>query len=140
MRLLLKHPIPSVAVLPLLPDGRVLLARRVDSDRWSLPGGLVDWGETVEECARRELEEECGLQLVAIERLIGVYSSPDRDPRAHGINVAVAAHVSGTPEIGDPLEISELHAFTPEELPVDALSLGQAEIVRDYRSGKVAVR
>lgn len=140
MRLLLRHPIPSVAVLPLLDDGRILLIRRVDTDRWALPGGMVDWGETVEEAARRELEEETGLTLVTVERLIGVYSSPERDVRAHSINVVIAARVSGEPEMLDRLEVSELRSFLPHELPMEYLSHDHGEHIRDYLAGRTAVR
>ena len=140
MRLLLKHPIPSVAVLPVLADGRILLIRRVDTDRWALPGGLIDWGETVEEAGRRELDEESGLALDEVERLVGVYSSPRRDPRAHSISVVIAARVSGEPEIQDRLEVSEIRAFRRDEIPMGYLSHDHAEHVRDYLEGRTAVR
>ncbi len=139
MRLLLRHPIPSVAVVPVLPDGRIVLVRRVDSDRWALPGGMVDWGETVEETAIRELEEEAGLEIVRLQRLIGVYSSPERDPRSHSIAVTVAAEVRGEPRIGDPLEISEIHAFAAEELPFGYMAHGMEAMLRDYLEGRTVV-
>ncbi len=139
MRLLLRHPIPSVAVVPVLADGRTVLVRRVDSDRWALPGGIVDWGETVEETASRELEEEAGLEIVRIERLVGVYSSPERDPRSHSIAVTIAAEVRGDPRVGDPLEISEVHAFAAEELPFGYMSHGMEAMLRDYLEGRTVV-
>lgn len=140
LRLVLRHPIPSVGVIPLLEDGRIVLVRRADSDRWSLPGGMIDWGETVEQAATRELNEECGLELACVERFVGVYSSPERDPRAHAVNVVIVARVRGSPEVQDRLEVSEIHAFQPEEVPVDHLAHDHGEVFRDYQLGQVVVR
>lgn len=140
MHLLVRHPTLSVGIVPVYPDGRIVLARRVDSDRFAVPGGMVDWGETLEEAAQRELEEETGLEWVRLIRLVGVYSSPTRDPRTHAVAVLFAAEVAGPPEIGDPLEISEIHAFRPEEIPFDHLAFDGAQQLRDYLDGATAVR
>ncbi|MBL8548183.1 MAG: NUDIX hydrolase [Hyphomonadaceae bacterium] len=70
--------------------GRLLLIRRANEpfqNRYALPGGFVESGETVEAAALRELKEETGIDG-RIDRLIGVYSDPDRDPRAHNVSVA----------------------------------------------------
>jgi 8-oxo-dGTP diphosphatase len=140
MRLLLRHPTLSVGMIPVYPDGRIVLARRVDSDRFAVPGGIVDWGETIEEAAKRELEEETGLEWVRTIRLVGVYSSPARDPRTHSVNVALALEVRGDPSIRDPLEISEIHAFAPADIPYDFLAFDGEQQLRDYLDGTVAVR
>src|SRR6266480_2299625 len=67
-----------IAVSALIFDGeRILLALRRDIDWWNLPGGGMELGETVEEAVRREVHEETGL-LVAVERLVGVYSKPQK--------------------------------------------------------------
>jgi 8-oxo-dGTP diphosphatase len=140
MRLVLRHPTLSVGIVPVYPDGRIVLARRVDTDQFAVPGGIVDWGETIEEAARRELEEETGLEWVRMVRLVGVYSSPARDPRTHAVSVTLAAEVRGEPSIRDPLEISEIHAFAPQDLPFGHLSFDGDEMLRDYLSGAIAVR
>ena len=140
MHLLVRHPTLSVDIIPVLADGRIVLARRVDSDRFAIPGGMVDWGETIEEAAMRELEEETGLDWVRLERLVGIYSSPERDPRTHAVNVALAVEVRGEPEIGDPLEVSEVHAFRPDEIPFEHLAFDGAQQIRDYLEGRTAVR
>jgi len=139
MRLLLRHPVPSVAVVPLLPDGRILLVRRVDNDLWSIPGGIMDWGEDVATTAARELEEETALRIVAIHRLLGVYSSPQRDPRAHSVNVTVVAEVEGEAEVQDPLEVSEILPFRPEEIPWGYLAHDHERQLRDYLAGRTVV-
>ena len=139
MRLVLRHPLVSVTVVPVREDGRVVLARRVDSDRWVLPGGLVDWGETVEEAARRELEEETGMEVARMGRLVGVYSAPGRDPRGHSVTILVAAEVRGRPSISDPLEISEIHAFAPAEVPFQHMALGTDVMLRNYLTGQTVI-
>lgn len=53
---------------------------------WALPGGFVEWGETVESAVVREVKEETGLEVDIIE-LVGVYSDPGRDPRGHTVTV-----------------------------------------------------
>jgi ADP-ribose pyrophosphatase YjhB (NUDIX family) len=139
MRLVLRHPVPSVTVVPLLPDGRIALVRRVDNDCWALPGGMMDWGEDVATTAERELEEETGLRLVAIRRLLGVYSSPERDPRAHAVNITVVADVEGEPEVQDPLEVSEIELFPVERLPFGYFTHDHERQVRDYLAERTVV-
>lgn len=139
VRLVVRHPLMSVTVVPVREDGRIVLVRRVDSDRWVLPGGLMDWGETVRETALRELGEESGLEAVRVGRLVGVYSAPDRDPRSHSITVLVEVEVRGETRISDPLEISEIHAFAPAELPYDHMVLGSDAMLRDYLAGRTVI-
>jgi 8-oxo-dGTP diphosphatase len=139
MRLVLRHPISSVAIVPVLPDGRIVLARRVDTDQWVLPGGMIDWGETVEASAVRELAEETGLELVGPSRLVGVYSSPRRDPRSHSIVVLIVAEARGVPSIADTMEVSEVHAFAEDELPFDNMGFGMDAMLRDHLAGRTVL-
>ena len=69
-----------------------------------------------------------------------VYSSPTRDPRTHAVNVALAVEVRGEPAIRDPLEISEIHAFAPADIPFAHLAFDGEQQLRDYLDGTVAVR
>ena len=140
MRLVLRRPTVAVTVIPVLSDGRIVLVRRVDNDRWTPPGGIIDWGETVEEAAHRELEEETGLELVSVERLVGVYSSPERDPRGHAISILVAARVRGEMEIEDLLELSEVHVFAVAEIPFGHMAFDGEQQLRDYLQGRTVVR
>src|SRR3954470_8169089 len=81
-RHLLRRPVVGVAVAARTRDGRWLLIRRADTGTWALPGGTVEWGETVRTTVVRELAEEAGVDVedAAIGRLVGVFSRPDRDP------------------------------------------------------------
>ena len=133
--IIFRHPIPGTSIIPILPDGQIVLIRRRDNGRWALPGGIVDWGEDVPSAVRRELMEETGLELVNIRRLVGVYSAPDRDPRIHSICIVVEAQVQGKMEIHDTLEVMEIQAFPLNSLPPGPLSHDHDRQLQDYFKG-----
>ncbi|MEB3341457.1 NUDIX hydrolase [Okeania sp.] len=132
--LIFRHPLTGASVVPILPDGRIVLVRRRDNNKYALPGGMVEWGEDISTTVKRELFEETGLELVKIRRLVGVYSAPDRDPRVHSINILVEAEVRGNMDVQDTLEISHVQAFEPTSLPQD-LSYDYGQQLEDYLSG-----
>jgi 8-oxo-dGTP diphosphatase len=86
------------------PQGRLLLIRRKNppfQGQYALPGGFVDYGETTEQAAARELLGETGLNADQLS-LVGVYSDPGRDPRGHTVSIAYLARVSHfVPHAGD---------------------------------------
>jgi ADP-ribose pyrophosphatase/8-oxo-dGTP diphosphatase len=133
--IIFRHPVPGTSIIPILPDGRIVLIRRSDNGRWSLPGGMVDWGEDIPSAVKRELREETGLELVKIRRLVGVYSAPDRDPRIHSICVVVEAEVQGNLEVQDTLEVMEIQAFDPKSLPNEPMSHDHDRQIQDYFKG-----
>lgn len=133
--LLYRHPLTGTSIIPILPDGRIILARRCDTGLWGLPGGMVDWGEDITTTVRRELAEETGLDLISIRRLVGVYSAPERDSRIHSICIVVEAAVQGTIQIQDTLEISEVQAFCPSALPQDGFSYDHIQQLQNYLDG-----
>jgi 8-oxo-dGTP diphosphatase len=110
--------------------GRVLLVRRARppfKGRYSLPGGFVDIGETVEEACRRELMEETGVKAGRL-RLLGVYSDPKRDPRGHVCAVAFLTRIArATPKAGDDAAAAEwIEDWTKLDLAFD-----HAKVLRD---------
>jgi ADP-ribose pyrophosphatase YjhB (NUDIX family) len=133
--LMLRHPVTGTSILGFLPNGEVVLIRRRDDGKWALPGGIVDWGETIEQDVGRELKEETGLSLVQIQQLVGVYSHPRRDPRMHSICVAVAAEVNGQFQIKDTDEVMEVRSFPLGAIPLDDLSHDHAVHVQCYLQG-----
>ncbi|MBH8554398.1 NUDIX hydrolase [Nostocaceae cyanobacterium CENA357] len=133
--IIFRHPITGTSIIPILPDGRIVLIRRRDDGCWALPGGMVDWGEDIPNTVRRELMEETGLELVEIKRLVGVYSAPDRDPRIHSICVAVEAQVQGTMAVQDTLEVMEIQAFFANSLPPEQMSHDHSRQLQDYLNG-----
>ena len=137
--LLLRRPLVGTSIIPRLADGRIVLILRRDDDLWGLPGGLTDWGEDIATSAKREMLEETGLNVTHIDRLVGVYSRPERDPRFHAICVTVAAQVEGTFKIGDPDEVLEVKAFPVDQLPHDRLAHDHAQQLKDYFEGKTVL-
>lgn len=133
--LVFRHPITVTSIVPVLPDGRIVLVQRRDNGKWSLPGGIVDWGEDIPSAVRRELAEETGLSIVEIKRLVGVYSSPERDSRFHSICVLVEAMVDGTMQIQDSLEVMAIRAFLPTDIPQGDLSHDHDRQIEDYFRG-----
>ena len=133
--LIFRRPIPGTSIVPIMADGRIVLIKRRDTNQWALPGGIVDWGEDIYSTVCREMEEETGLQVTQIRRLVGVYSSPHRDPRFHSVCMVVEADVDGSFDVQDTLEISDIRAFTPEDIPLDNLSHDHGQQLKDYFSG-----
>lgn len=90
---------PAVAVNVIVEDrGRILLVKRNKhpfKGRWSLPGGYVEYGETVEQAAQRELLEECGIK-VRLDQIVGVYSDPERQLKKHVIAICYKARALAT--------------------------------------------
>ncbi|MEB3193293.1 MAG: NUDIX hydrolase [Snowella sp.] len=139
LKVAFRHPITGTTIIPILPDGRIVLIQRRDTGQWGLPGGLVDWGEELLSTAQRELKEETGLTFLKIQRLVGVYSAPDRDPRMHSISIVIAAQVEGEVKIEDSLEVMDVKAFTREELPLGNLSHDHDRQLNDFLAGAIIV-
>ena len=137
--IIFRHPITGVTLVPILPDGRIVLVRRSDSGKWGLPGGIIDWGEKIATAAHRELAEETGLTLTKIGRLVGAYSDFNRDPRIHSITITLAVEAEGELRIKDVLEISEVHAFFPEKIPFGKLAHDHDRLLRDYFAEEIII-
>ncbi len=137
LKLLFRRPLLAVTIVPWQPDGRLILVKRRDDGTWGLPGGMVDWGETVEEAVHRELREETGLRCQKIRGVRGVFSSPERDPRCHSIILLFEVEVSGLARPQDHAEITMVQAFDLADLPAVLShdhrqlleSLGQPEFI-----------
>ena len=92
-----RNPLLTVDTVTLCDDKFIVLVKRRNDPykgSWALPGGFVEYGETVESAAMRETKEETGLE-VELDKLVGVYSDPERDPRGHMISVCFLAHKTG---------------------------------------------
>jgi 8-oxo-dGTP diphosphatase len=134
-RHLLRRPVVGLAVAARTADGRWLLIRRGDTGTWALPGGTVEWGETLRQTFDRELLEEGGVADATFERILGVYSRPDRDPRFHAVTVLVAARVAEPSRAPmNPLEIREVRLFRDDELPA-SLAMGMDDMLAAARRG-----
>jgi 8-oxo-dGTP diphosphatase len=128
-RHLLRRPIVGIAAAARTADGRWLLVRRADMGEWALPGGTLEWGETLRASVARELAEEAGVDRCEVGRLVGVYSRPDRDPRFHGVTIVVECAID-PPVRGpqNPLEITEARLFAPADIPA-TLAMGMQDML-----------
>lgn len=123
-----KNPTPTVDTIIELDGGIVLVARKNTPLGWALPGGFVDYGESLEEAAVREAAEETGLKIRLVCQL-HTYSNPDRDARRHTITTVFIATASDqTPKGAD--DASEARVFPLEEIP--ELAFDHDKIVEDY--------
>ena len=123
-----KNPYPTADVIVDI-DGRVVLIKRKNPpEGWAIPGGFIDYGESAEDAAIREIREETGLEITGL-RQFRVYSQPDRDPRFHTLTVVFTASSTGTPTAGD--DAAEAGLFGPDELP-EPLAFDHADVLRDY--------
>ena len=127
-----RNPTPTVDVIIELgdrPERPIVLVERLNPPYgWAIPGGFVDYGETVETAAIREAAEETGLQIRLIEQF-HVYSDPSRDPRQHTLSIVFLATAIGTPTAGD--DAQHLAVFAPWELPPN-LCFDHDRILQDY--------
>lgn len=136
-RHLLRRPVVGIAAAARTRDGRWLLIRRTDTGEWALPGGTLEWGESLRAALPRELREETGVADVTLGRLLGVYSAPGRDRRFHAVTVLVEAEVGEPVRAPDnPMEIAEVRLFAEDELPA-GLAHGMGDMLADARAGRV---
>ncbi len=126
-----RNPFPTVDIIIELDDrGVVLISRKNYPFGWALPGGFVDYGESLEDAAVREAKEETGLNVKLI-RQFHTYSRPDRDPRHHSISTVYIAKATGTPQAAD--DAKEVGIFLRDALPAP-IAFDHMEILDDYFS------
>jgi len=123
-----RNPLPTVDIIIEMQGGILLIRRKNPPVGWALPGGFVDYGESLETAAVREALEETSLHVDLIAQL-GAYSAPDRDPRKHTITVVFVAKAEGRPRAAD--DAVETGLFTRETLP-DQMAFDHRQILRDY--------
>jgi ADP-ribose pyrophosphatase YjhB (NUDIX family) len=127
-----RNPIPTVDIIIEYKGGIILIKRKNPPEGWALPGGFVDYGESLETAAFREAKEETGLNIKLI-RQFHTYSDPNRDSRHHTITTVYIAKAKGIAIAGDDAE--QIGAFKrgvfPEEIAFD-----HREILNDYFTGR----
>jgi len=124
-----KSPRVTTDVIIELGDrGIVLVKRKKPPLGWALPGGFVNYGESLEDAANREAKEETSLD-VTLTRQLHTYSSPDRDPRGHTITTVFAATASGTPRASS--DAQEIEVFKRSEIPKN-MAFDHKKILDDY--------
>lgn len=135
-----RNPFPTVDIIINIPPDNakkttpkekqriVLIKRKNPPFGWALPGGFVDYGESLESAALREAKEETSLDVELLYQL-GAYSDPQRDPRHHTISVVFVARATGEPKAADDAE--DVGLFNLNSLP-GQLAFDHAQILQDY--------
>jgi ADP-ribose pyrophosphatase YjhB (NUDIX family) len=124
-----RNPVPTVDIIIEYGDlGLVLIERDKPPWGWALPGGFVEYGESLEDAARREAREETGLEAELLGQF-HAYSDPGRDPRQHTITTVFVARGRGALRAAsDALSVA---VFPPEGLPRE-LAFDHDRILQDY--------
>lgn len=124
-----KNPVPTVDIIIEMPDGGIVLIERNNPPFcWAIPGGFVDYGESLETAAVREAKEETALDVELLCQF-HTYSDPERDKRMHTISTVYIAKAAGIPQAQD--DAKELGVFTETNLPTP-LAFDHAKILTDY--------
>lgn len=123
-----RNPFLTVDIIIELDNDVVLIRRKNPPYGWALPGGFVDYGESLEAAAIREAKEETSLDVELVSQL-GAYSDPDRDPRQHNISFVFVARAKGKPRASD--DALDIGIFDAESLPKE-LAFDHGRILKDY--------
>ncbi len=123
-----RNPVPTVDVLISFQGGIVLIERLNPPSGWALPGGFVDYGESLEVAAEREVLEETGLRVELMGQF-HTYSNPERDPRQHTISTVFTALGRGKLEAGD--DAGRALVCHQNDLP-ENIAFDHRQIINDY--------
>jgi 8-oxo-dGTP diphosphatase len=129
-----EYKIPSITadIFIFNEDFEFILIKRKNEpfkDCWALPGGFVEYGESVECAAIREAKEETSIDVELID-LVNVYSKPDRDPRGHTITVAFTAKGDFSSKKADS-DASDINIFSHEQLEEIKIAFDHKQIIDD---------
>ena len=124
----MKTPLLTVDIIIDMSGRLVMIERHNPPYGWALPGGFVDYGESLEAAAIREAREETSLDVKLI-RQFHTYSAPDRDPRQHTVSTVFLARAEGQPEARD--DAKNIDLFTREALP-ETIAFDHRTILTDY--------
>jgi ADP-ribose pyrophosphatase YjhB (NUDIX family) len=123
-----RNPLLTVDIIIECRNGIVLIERKNPPFGWALPGGFVDYGETLESAAVREAMEETSLRVHLVDQLF-TYSDPDRDPRHHTVSTVFIATAQNSPKAAD--DAVNAGIFTEAGLPTP-LVFDHPRILKDY--------
>ncbi|MFH1281903.1 MAG: NUDIX hydrolase [Candidatus Omnitrophota bacterium] len=112
-----------------LPEGIVIIKRSNPPFGWALPGGFVDYAESLEEAVIREAKEETGLDLTQVKQF-HTYSDPARDPRFHTIGTVFTAKAKGIPKAGD--DAADIKVIKAGQIEKLEFAFDHKKILQDY--------
>jgi 8-oxo-dGTP diphosphatase len=128
----INKPVLTVDALILCDEDSIVLIKRKNEPYkglWALPGGFVEYGETVEEAVIREAKEETGLDI-KLKSISGVYSTPDRDPRGHIITICYLAHRTGG-ELKADTDATQVKCIKIKEALKTRLAFDHEQIIKE---------
>jgi ADP-ribose pyrophosphatase YjhB (NUDIX family) len=123
-----RNPLLTVDIIIECQGGIVLIERKNPPHGWALPGGFVDYGESIESAAVREAKEETGLSIELVEQM-HTYSDPLRDPRHHTVSTVFIAKAQGQPVGMD--DACKASIFKKKNLP-SPIVFDHSTILADY--------
>jgi len=126
-------PYVTVDVIIELPEGIVIIQRSNPPFGWALPGGFVDYGESLEDAVIREAKEETNLDLIEVGQF-HTYSDPQRDPRFHTVGTVFIAKAKGNPKAGD--DAAGLKVIELSEIKNIDFAFDHKKILGDYLKTK----
>lgn len=130
---LCQGPFITADIIIEVGGGIVLIERSNPPFGWAIPGGFLDYGETLENCAVREAKEETGLDIYDLEQLF-TYSEPKRDPRFHTVTTVFVAKANGSPKAGDDAQNAKVVPM--DELENLKLAFDHHDVLQDYKKFK----
>ena len=133
----LKSPFLTVDTIIEYKGGIILIKRSNPPFGWAIPGGFVDYGESLEAAAAREAKEETNLDVVGLRQL-HTYSDPARDPRFHTVCTVFSAKGKGTPRAGD--DAADIRIVNPRDLRNIDFAFNHGDVIKDYLKAKNGVR
>jgi len=122
-------PYVTVDAIIELTEGIVIIKRSNPPFGWALPGGFVDYGESLEDAVKREAKEETNLDLTEIKQF-HTYSNPQRDPRFHTVGTVFVVKAKGRPKAGD--DAAGLKVATRQEILKMQFAFDHKKILEDY--------
>lgn len=122
-------PYATVDAIIEIGDGIVVIERSNPPFGLALPGGFVDYGESLEEAVMREVREETDLSVTKLKQF-HTYSDPNRDPRFHTIGTVFIAEAKGTPKAGD--DAANLKIIKKDEILKHDFAFDHKKILQDY--------
>ncbi|MFA5059589.1 MAG: macro domain-containing protein [Candidatus Omnitrophota bacterium] len=124
-----KGPFLTVDIIIELKEGIVVIERSNPPLGLALPGGFVDYGESLEEAACREAKEETNLKLLNLKQF-HTFSEPGRDPRFHTVSTVFIAGASGIPKSGD--DAKALRVVPLKDLMKLDYAFDHKQVIKDY--------
>lgn len=130
-------PFVTVDAIIRLPAGIVLVERSNPPLGFALPGGFVDYGESLEDAVSREAREETGLELLDVEQF-HTYSDPTRDPRFHTITTVFSARAEGEPRAGD--DAANVRVVPPGDIAGLSFAFDHGRVLEEWAKKRGSIQ